>query len=267
MQVQAVWNLAIKLAQKLQIFLMAMTRHTLANDRAIEHIQSRKQSRRTVPFVVVREGAATTFLQGQTRLRSFQSLNLALLINAQHQGFIGGIQVQTHHIVEFFDEPFIFGELEGALSMRLQPIGIPNSLHRRRTDPLQLGHGAHTPMSRRFGSGMQRSFHDFLNLSRRDLLRATAARRISNQRCRSSLQKTVAPQNHRGPTGARAILYPIGEAQGTRNVLGEDGSATQDITYDPYGNVLSDTGNSSSLTFFPYQWNGGHVLEGLGWSH
>jgi RHS repeat-associated protein len=67
----------------------------------------------------------------------------------------------------------------------------------------------------------------------------------------------------RSNTGARAILYPIGEAQGTRNVLGENGSATQDITYDPYGNVLSDTGNSSSLTFFPYQWNGGHVLEGF----
>src|SRR6185312_5351741 len=57
MQVQAMWNLAIKLAQKLQVFLMAMTRHTLADDRAIEHIQRCKQSRGTVPFVVVRESA------------------------------------------------------------------------------------------------------------------------------------------------------------------------------------------------------------------
>src|SRR5207247_8837733 len=36
MQIQALGNLSIKLAQKLHIFLMSMTRHTLADDRAVE---------------------------------------------------------------------------------------------------------------------------------------------------------------------------------------------------------------------------------------
>ena len=71
-------------------------------------------------------GTATAFLKGQARQRSFQGLNLALFINAQHQGFIGRIQVQAYDIVEFFDEPFILGKFESTRSMWLQAIGIPD---------------------------------------------------------------------------------------------------------------------------------------------
>jgi RHS repeat-associated protein len=68
----------------------------------------------------------------------------------------------------------------------------------------------------------------------------------------------------RSDAGLSAILYPIGEAEGTHDVLGGNGAATQAIAYDAYGNVLSDSGNPQSLNFWLYQWNGGHVLEGLG---
>jgi RHS repeat-associated protein len=59
------------------------------------------------------------------------------------------------------------------------------------------------------------------------------------------------------------VLYPIGEAQGTRNVLDANGAPTQAIGYDAYGNITSDSGVPKSLTYWPYQWNGGRVLDGL----
>jgi RHS repeat-associated protein len=65
-------------------------------------------------------------------------------------------------------------------------------------------------------------------------------------------------------TGAGVILYPVGDPQGTRNVLAGDGTGAQAVAYDAYGNIVTDTGNPASLTFWPYQWNGGHLLDGLG---
>ena len=64
-------------------------------------------------------------------------------------------------------------------------------------------------------------------------------------------------------TGSRAILFPFGESQGTRAVLGGNAAPTQAIEYDDFGSVLADSGNPASLTWWPYQWNGGHVLDGL----
>src|SRR6266540_1201117 len=201
MQVQATGDLSIKFAQELQIFLMSMTRHALTDYRAVQNVEGGKESRGAVQLIVVGHGAATTLLNWQSWLRSFQSLNLALLIQTQHQRFIGRIQVQGHHIVELFDELFIFRKLKGSAAMWLQPIGIPDTLHRRRTDAVYLRHRPHTPMSRCFGSRMQGSLHDFLDLRGRDLPGATASRSIINQRRRARFQKTVAPKNHRRSAG------------------------------------------------------------------
>src|SRR2546421_9422834 len=200
MQVQAAGDLSIKLAEKFQIFLMSMTRHTRTDYGAVQNVESGKESRRAVTLIVVRHSAATTLLNRQSWLRSFQGLNLTLLISTQYQGFIRWIQVQTDHIIEFFDELFIFRQLEGPAAMWLQSIRIPNTLDRGRTDALHLGHRPHTPMSRRFGSRMQSSLHDFLDLGSRDLPGTAATRGIINQRRRASFRETVAPQNHCGST-------------------------------------------------------------------
>jgi RHS repeat-associated protein len=68
----------------------------------------------------------------------------------------------------------------------------------------------------------------------------------------------------RANTGPSAILYPVGENQGTRATLGANGDAAETIDYGPYGAVAADSKASTALTWWPYQWNGGHVLEGLG---
>jgi RHS repeat-associated protein len=65
-------------------------------------------------------------------------------------------------------------------------------------------------------------------------------------------------------SGAPVLLYPIGDYQGTRAVLGSGANPAETISYEPYGGVVVDSGTPSSLTWWPYQWNGGHVLEGFG---
>jgi len=67
----------------------------------------------------------------------------------------------------------------------------------------------------------------------------------------------------RSNTGARVVLFPFGESQGARGVFDGNGAIKQTISYDAYGAVVADSGNPASLTWWPYQWNGGHVLDGL----
>src|SRR6267154_5764231 len=88
MQVQAAGDLSIKLAKKLQIFLMSMTRHTRPDHGAVQNVEGGKESRGAVSFIVMRHGAATALLNRQPWLRSFQRLNLAFFIHTQHQRFI-----------------------------------------------------------------------------------------------------------------------------------------------------------------------------------
>ena len=71
---------------------MTMTRHTFTDYRAVQNVEGGKESGRAVPLIVVRHGVATTVLNWQPWLRSFQSLNLTLLIHTQHQRFIRGIR-------------------------------------------------------------------------------------------------------------------------------------------------------------------------------
>jgi len=67
----------------------------------------------------------------------------------------------------------------------------------------------------------------------------------------------------RADDGTRTVLYPVGDFQATRMVLGPTGNVVQSPTYAPFGEI-SDAGDPKSLFWWPYQWNGGRVLEGLG---
>jgi RHS repeat-associated protein len=68
----------------------------------------------------------------------------------------------------------------------------------------------------------------------------------------------------RSNTGHRLVLFPLGDYQGTREVVGGNNAVTQTIAYDPLGAVRADSLAPSSLAWWPWQWNGGHVLDGMG---
>ena len=67
----------------------------------------------------------------------------------------------------------------------------------------------------------------------------------------------------RTDNGARTVLYPLGDFQATRMVLGQAGDVVQAFAYAPFGEV-ADAGDPKSLSWWPYQWNGGRVPRGAG---
>ena len=92
---------AIDAPEKAQKLLMAMARHTVSQNLAVQHIQGREQGRGAMANVVVGLPFWKSRTQGQDCLGTIQGLDLAFLIHAQHQGFLGRIQVQTNDVAQF----------------------------------------------------------------------------------------------------------------------------------------------------------------------
>jgi hypothetical protein len=72
--------------QKSNEFLRTMTLHVTADNRAVEDVEGGEQRRGAVPLVVVRHGSEPALLQRQAWLGASEGLNLALLIDRQHDG-------------------------------------------------------------------------------------------------------------------------------------------------------------------------------------
>ncbi len=69
---------------------------------------------------------------GQHRLSPVQSLDLALLVHAQHQRPLGRVQVQPHDVGDLVLQEWIGGVLEGLGAMGLQAVAPPDPQDRRR---------------------------------------------------------------------------------------------------------------------------------------
>ena len=81
-ELQLLGELIIQLPQESQELLVAMSRKALADDFAFQDFQRREERCRPMADIIMSEGAATAFLERQTRLRAVQGLDLALLIDA-----------------------------------------------------------------------------------------------------------------------------------------------------------------------------------------
>src|SRR5215510_4610634 len=115
----------IDLAQEGQPFLVAMTRGGVSKHLAGKVVQGGKKGYRSMPIVVVGLGANVSLAQRQAGLGAFEGLTLALFIAAEHQGPIGRIEVETHHVPELFLKLKVLGELESAHPVGLQLMGRP----------------------------------------------------------------------------------------------------------------------------------------------
>ena len=78
-----VWrSVAINELEEFEPFLMTVALLAGANDGSVRDIESGKESRGAVAFVVVGVGGSSSLLERQAGLSPIQSLNLALLIAA-----------------------------------------------------------------------------------------------------------------------------------------------------------------------------------------
>ena len=81
----------------------------------------------------------------QRRLGPVERLHLALLVDARHDGTFGRQQVKPNYIRRLLDEQQMGRELERLATVRLQPEGPPDAMHRRCRMSDLFGHGSQGP--------------------------------------------------------------------------------------------------------------------------
>jgi len=150
-----------------------------------------------MPNIVVSQRATAARLQRKPWLRSVQGLNLTLLVHAEHQRFVGGIQIQPDNIVEFLHKLLVSAQLERAGQMRFEVVSRPNALNGRLAELLRLRHAARAPMRGVGRLGVQGGFHHSAHLGLRKFRPASRPWRILLQAGQSQSQEPFAPQLHR----------------------------------------------------------------------
>ena len=119
MRIECRRHVGLDMLEEAQKLLMTMARATLREDLAIGDVEGGKQGRRTVSDVIVGDALNVAKPERQHRLRAFQRLNLALLVDAQHDGVIGWIEVEADDVPDLVDEQRIGRKLETLGAMRL----------------------------------------------------------------------------------------------------------------------------------------------------
>ncbi len=108
------------------------------------------------------------FLNGKPRLRPVQRLDLALLVEGEHDRPLRRVHVQPHHVAELLHELRIGGELEGAHPVGLQPVRPPDPRHLAVVEPGRLRHQPRAPVRPPRRLLLQRPAHDLRLDLRRD---------------------------------------------------------------------------------------------------
>ena len=111
-----------------------MSRLALADDKATLHVERGKQRGGAVALVVVGHRRRAALLQGQARLSAVERLDLAFLVDAQHQRPVRRVHVEPDDIGHFLFELWVVRYLEPAHKVRLQAGLGPNASHARRAD-------------------------------------------------------------------------------------------------------------------------------------
>src|SRR4051812_12452643 len=126
----------------------------------------------------MRHGAAPPLLQRQSWLRPIQRLNLALFIDAQHDGVLGRAEVEADNGLQFLGKLRIFADLEALYQVRLEPVGMPDPPHSGLAHANGSSHGPRAPMGGCWRLLKSRLLHNLLHLGCWNDSRAARARSI-----------------------------------------------------------------------------------------
>jgi len=196
MQLERGRRLRSDLLEEPDELLMSMARHTVADDRAVEHAQCREQGRRAVALIIVRHRATAAFLHREARLGAIQGLDLAFLVDAQDEGMRGWVQVQAHHILHFVLEVRVATELEGTDQMGLEAVRLPHALHQGGVGPQLPGQRPRGPVGGGGGSSLGGGVQD-LRFQRLPILgRAPAPRGVALNPRQPVRDEALSPEPH-----------------------------------------------------------------------
>jgi hypothetical protein len=156
-------------------------------------------NKEVTPWRVIIVGTALDLARthGKQWLAPIKRLDLALLVDAQHQGAFRRRHVKPNDIAHFLDEPRVGGELERLATMRLQTEGAPDALHARNRDARSLRHMARTPVRGARGGVLQGPYDHSFDLLVLD--RARSARtRLVIEPIQARREKAASPFADRG---------------------------------------------------------------------
>ena len=99
--------------------LMTMTRLALRQDSSGGDVECGKQGGGPMANVVVGHSFHVAQPHRQHRLSAIKGLNLRLLIDRKHDRMVRRVQIESHHVADFFNEERIAGQLEVLAAVRL----------------------------------------------------------------------------------------------------------------------------------------------------
>jgi hypothetical protein len=201
--------------------LMAVALHAAADDLAFEHIESGEERGRAMAFVIVGQGSGAALLQGQARLGPVERLDLALLVDGEHEGVRRRIDIEADHVLELGGKLGIGGELELADPVRLQPVRTPDALHRADADRARLRHPGGGPVCRLAGRRAKGERHHALGHLGAESGNARGPRLIAQQTREAFLHEAFLPAPDAGLRLAGSAhdlvrAQPVGRQQNDR---------------------------------------------------
>lgn len=99
----------------------------LGDDGAGLDVERRKQRRGAVSPIVVRSPFGLAGLHGQQGRSAVEGLNLGLLVDAQHHGMVGRVDVEADDVADLLDQQRVGRQLEGLAPVWTQPEGPPDA--------------------------------------------------------------------------------------------------------------------------------------------
>src|SRR5215472_4983199 len=155
MNLQPRRNAGVEMFEKAQKLLVAVARLALGDNRTMQHVERREQSGGAVAVIIVGYAFDVAQAHRQHRLGTFQRLDLALLVDAQHQRLVRRIEIQTHDVAHLLYEERVGRELEALSAMRLQTEQREIATHRALGDAAGFGRQAHAPVAGGFGFALR----------------------------------------------------------------------------------------------------------------
>ena len=120
-------DLAVDLLEEPQPLQMGVLALGAVDQLALQVAEGGEQADRTVPVVVVGLRADVPGAERQAWLGAFQRLALRLLVAAQHDRLLGGIQVQPDHVPELAFKILVVRQLERLRAVRLETAAAPDA--------------------------------------------------------------------------------------------------------------------------------------------
>ena len=126
--------------------LVAMALLALGDELSGGDVEGGEQGGGAVTDVILGDPFDVAQPHRQHRLDVVECLDLGFLVDTQHDGVVGRVEIEADDIAHLLDEEGVVGELEVALAVGLDGEQTKPPLHGALGDAGLLGHGAHAPM-------------------------------------------------------------------------------------------------------------------------